>query len=35
MNWIESEKEIEVLPRFAFKKKFSNINGAEVFDVAK
>ena len=33
LNLIEREKKIEVLPRFAFKKRFVNLNGAESFEV--
>jgi hypothetical protein len=35
MNWLEKERNIEVLPRFAFKKKFQNANGQEYFDITK
>ncbi len=35
MTWLEKDKNIELLPRFAFKKKFQNINGVDSFDVTR
>ena len=35
MNWVEKEKGMEVLPRFAFKKKFSSTSEREQFEVMK
>jgi len=35
MNWLEKERNIEVLPRFAFKKRLQNVNGSEFFDISK
>ena len=29
LNWLEKERNMEVLPRFSFKKKFMNVNGVE------
>jgi len=35
MNWLEKEKQIAILPRYAFKKKFQNANGQEYFDITR
>lgn len=35
INWLENEKAIEIQPRFAFKKKFMNVNGVESFENTK
>ena len=35
LGWLERDKGIEVLPRFAFKKKLQNLNGAENFDLTR
>jgi actin-like protein 6A len=33
LTWLEKDKNMEILPRFAFKKKFMNVNGVESFEV--
>jgi hypothetical protein len=35
MNLLEKDKKVEILPRFAFKKKLHNVNGQEGFDLTR
>lgn len=35
MTWLEKDRNLELLPRFSFKKKFQNINGVDSFDVTR
>ncbi len=35
MQWLEKDRNIEILPRFAFQKKLQNVNGVENFDISR
>ena len=35
LNWLEKDKEIDILPRYAFKRKLKNQNGQDYFEMHK